>query len=183
MCSCGSRFHNIYQILYSDITVMLLNWSRLSCLQPRCGMNRLPSSECTTITWNGAQDMLNHTYVCRCRRHEECTSGALPTAENPTVIRSCERLPTSTIVERRRRRSILRQLRGNNSYPWMFATDNRVWIVSHHCWQFSIVLARSDGVQSSYNYICNDEALSVDALVSFMLGKTINREVVAYSNP
>ncbi|KAH3791382.1 uncharacterized protein LOC127839468 [Dreissena polymorpha] len=89
-----------------------------ACGKPRCGMNRLPSSECTTITWNGAPDMLNHTYVCRCRRGEECTSGLLPTAEKTTVVRSCERVPTSTTIERRRRRSILRKLgSGDNAYP------------------------------------------------------------------
>ncbi|WAR30589.1 hypothetical protein MAR_033131 [Mya arenaria] len=65
-----------------------------SCGKPRCGMNRLPSSECERVTWNGASDMFINDYICRCRRKEECISdGTLPTEDQPVISRSCQPLP------------------------------------------------------------------------------------------
>lgn len=81
-----------------------------SCGKPRCGMNRTPISECTRITYNGYPNNLIHDYLCRCRRHEECTGGSLPSLSQPVTMRTCQRISPEEFHRRQEMRRFYRSM-------------------------------------------------------------------------
>lgn len=84
------------------------NYIEYSCGKPRCSHNRSPTTDCMRIMYDSSTDSFTHDYLCRCRRHEECIGGPIPSPTRPETIRTCQRI---TPAELDRRRSVRRQYR------------------------------------------------------------------------
>lgn len=85
-CKCNRRLYAHRSWRWGDYV-----YTEYSCGKPRCIMNHTDNT-CMRMTYQPSQRNVMVEYRCRCRWFEKCEESRPPTAGNPTVMQTCQRV-------------------------------------------------------------------------------------------